>query len=85
MGRGIGVVTVKVIVLTDVPDKFVAVNIYLVVDMGDTLLLPDAETEPILLIFTLVAPLTDQLSVAELPLTTDVGETEKLFIVGRVG
>ncbi len=56
-----------------VPNELVADNVYVVVELGATLVLPEAGTVPTELILTLVAPLVAQYSVVELPVAIELG------------
>ena len=73
MGGG-GIVTVTVAWAVTVPLGPDAVNVYVVVLEGDTVLEPDVETPPIPgLIEALVTPLLDQNNVEEFPNIIDEG------------
>jgi hypothetical protein len=68
-----------------VPSLFVAVILYVVVELGDTSCVPDEDTSPTpWFIETVVAPDVAHASVAELPEAIDEGETVKVLTTGNV-
>jgi hypothetical protein len=79
--------TVTVSVLVVEPALFVAVNVYVVVAVGDTLVEPlaDVEVNEPGVMLMLVAPLVDQLNVLLLPEVIVVGLAVNELIVGFVG
>src|SRR6185295_5067479 len=79
----VGVPTLTVAVDVTGPDELVAVNVYVVVELGETLREPDAETVPMPgLMVTAVDPLTLQTRVEDPPGEIEVGDAVNDPMIG---